>query len=156
MGEGGEGAGKAPLSGLEKKGSSHILRERGWGGGGRKGRRRDREQEGRDGDRRRRVRGSIVNTWRTHLSPSHPSGRGSQKSDCTQLVRTARPVGGMFSYRLQTLRRRLAMTDRRGVLLKIQEGLDSRSPLCWTEARFTLARGAEGKKQALSASGGSR
>ena len=156
VGEGGEGAGKAPLSGLEKKGSSHILRERGWGGGGRKGRRRDREQEGRDGDRRRRVRGSIVNTWRTHLSPSHPSGRGSQKSDCTQLVRTARPVGGMFSYRLQTLRRRLAMTDRRGVLLKIQEGLDSRSPLCWTEARFTLARGAEGKKQALSASGGSR
>lgn len=98
------------------------------------------EPEGRDGDRRRRqrVRGSIVNAWRTHLSPNHPSRRGSQKSKCTQLVRTARPVGGMLSYRFQTLRRLLAMTDQRSVLLKIQEGLDSRSPSCWAEARGLL------------------
>ena len=102
MGDGGEGAGKAPLSGLEKKGSSHILRERvGRGGGGRceKGGGGETDQEGREGERRRRkrVRDSIVNAWRTHLSPTHPSRKGGQKSKCTQLVCTARPVGGMLS-----------------------------------------------------------
>lgn len=30
------------------------------------------------------------------------------------------------------------MTDQRSVLLKIQEGLDSRSPSCWAEARGLL------------------
>lgn len=51
MGEGGEGAGKAPLSGLGKKGSSHILRERGLGGRWEKGQRQSRKGETETGDR---------------------------------------------------------------------------------------------------------
>lgn len=60
MGEGGEGAGKAPLSGLGKKGSSHILRERGLGGRWEKGEEEERQRQSRKGETETGDRGSEV------------------------------------------------------------------------------------------------
>lgn len=104
----GNGVGKAPLSGLEKKERSRTLREKGEKGGREEETERERESH---------------RFWRELLEdtrfPTHPRRKGSQKSEFTQRIRTAHPVGGMLWYVLQTLRRRPAMIKQGSVLLEI-------------------------------------
>lgn len=108
MGEGKWSWKGAPLWSGKEGALPHLERERGEGREGRRDRERERESH---------------RFWRELLEdtrfPTHPRRKGSQKSEFTQRIRTAHPVGGMLWYVLQTLRRRPAMINQGSVLLEI-------------------------------------